>query len=185
MLTLLSATSGQAFRVSCSSSACRGKGGARFNSKPSNVRKFVTGPDHRICRSQYSLAIFRTRLRAGQLPRDSGSFATDRSAGHIDPDARSVGVFQRCHVVVHGLYGEVYETSDWIASTPPRRLGNGQNAGAEFGRTFACSPCHPRRVQVCPGRRRRPGDGAIAVGGHPPAQAETQSDFRYGVEGLV
>jgi nicotinamidase-related amidase len=28
-----------------------------------------------------------------------------------------------------GLYGEVYETADWIASTHPRKLGNGKNAG--------------------------------------------------------
>jgi hypothetical protein len=72
MLTLLSATSGQAFRVSCSSSACRGKGGARFNSKPSNVRKFVTGPDHRICRSH-------THSRFSELDR-----ALDNCRGILD-----------------------------------------------------------------------------------------------------
>src|ERR1700735_2807949 len=72
MLTLLSATSGQAFRVSCSSSACRGKDGARFNSKPSNVRKFVTGPDHRICRSH-------THSRFSELDR-----ALDNCRGILD-----------------------------------------------------------------------------------------------------
>jgi hypothetical protein len=155
MLTLLSATSAQAFRVSCSSSACRGKGGARFNSKPSNVRKFVTGADHRICRSH-------THSRFSELDR-----ALDNCRGILD-HLRQVDLpvalirmldqsaFQPRQVAVHGLYGEVYEATDWIASTPPCRLGNGQNAGAEFGRTFACSPCHPRRLQVCPSRPRRP-----------------------------
>jgi hypothetical protein len=30
---------------------------------------------------------------------------------------------------ISGLYGEVYETTDWIASTLPRKRGNGKNAG--------------------------------------------------------
>jgi hypothetical protein len=30
---------------------------------------------------------------------------------------------------ISGLYGEVYETTDWIASTLPRKLGYGKNAG--------------------------------------------------------
>jgi hypothetical protein len=165
--------------------ACRGKG-----ARVVQLQAFKCSHIRHRSRSSYlskphSLAIFKARLRAGQLPRDSGSFATGRSTGRIDPDTQSVGVFQPRQVVVHGLYGEVYETTDWIASTPPCRLGNGQSPGARFGRTLACSPCHARRVQVCSGRPHRPGDGAIAVRGHPPAQAEAQSDFRCGVEGAV
>ena len=30
---------------------------------------------------------------------------------------------------ISGVYGEVYETTDWIASALPRKLGNGKNAG--------------------------------------------------------
>lgn len=41
-------------------------------------------------------------------------------------------VLDRIHRAVSkisGVYGEVYETTDWIASTLPRKLGNGKNAG--------------------------------------------------------
>lgn len=30
---------------------------------------------------------------------------------------------------ISGLYGEVHETTDWIASTLPRKLAYGKNAG--------------------------------------------------------
>jgi hypothetical protein len=30
---------------------------------------------------------------------------------------------------ISGVYGEVYETTEWIASTLPRKLGNGKQAG--------------------------------------------------------
>ncbi|MDP3076983.1 hypothetical protein [Bradyrhizobium sp.] len=50
----------------------------------------------------------------------SASHALDNMVA--DDDRRAVsGIF--------GPYGDVYETADWIASTLPRKLGNGRNAG--------------------------------------------------------
>jgi nicotinamidase-related amidase len=52
----------------------------------------------------------------------------DASASHALDDMPADDV-HRAVSGISGLYGEVYETTDWITSTLPRKLGNGKNAG--------------------------------------------------------
>ena len=42
---------------------------------------------------------------------------------------RATPFVQRAVSRISALYGDVYETADWIASTLSRKLGNGRNAG--------------------------------------------------------
>lgn len=55
-------------------------------------------------------------------------FLCDASASHAFDDMSADDV-HRAVSRISGLYGEVYETTDWIASTLPRKLGYGKNAG--------------------------------------------------------
>jgi hypothetical protein len=56
------------------------------------------------------------------------AFLCDASASHALDDVAADDL--HCAISkISGLYGEVYETTDWIASTLPRKLGNGKNAG--------------------------------------------------------
>jgi hypothetical protein len=52
----------------------------------------------------------------------------DASAGHAI-DVMPADDVQRAVSRISALYGDVYETADRIASTLPRKLGNGRNAG--------------------------------------------------------
>jgi nicotinamidase-related amidase len=56
------------------------------------------------------------------------TYLCDASASHA-LDELSADEVHRAVSKISGLYGEVYETADWIASTHPRKLGNGRNAG--------------------------------------------------------
>lgn len=56
------------------------------------------------------------------------AYLCDASASHALDDMSADDV-QRAVSRISGLYGDVYETADWIASTVPRKLGNGKNAG--------------------------------------------------------
>ena len=56
------------------------------------------------------------------------TFLCDASASHA-LDEIAADEIHRAVCKISGLYGEVYETADWIASTLPRELGNGKNAG--------------------------------------------------------
>jgi nicotinamidase-related amidase len=56
------------------------------------------------------------------------TFLCDASRSHA-LDELSADDVHRAVSRRSGLYGEVYETADWIASTHPRKLGNGKNAG--------------------------------------------------------
>ena len=56
------------------------------------------------------------------------TFLCDASASHALEDV-PVGEIHRAVSKISGLYGEVYETTDWIAATLPRKLGVGKNAG--------------------------------------------------------
>ena len=56
------------------------------------------------------------------------SYLCDASASHALDDMPADDV-HRAVSRISGLYGDVYETTDWIASTLPRKLGNGNNAG--------------------------------------------------------
>jgi len=56
------------------------------------------------------------------------TYLRDASASHA-LDEMSADETHRAVSKISGLYGEVYETTDWIASTLPRKLGNGKNAG--------------------------------------------------------
>jgi len=51
-----------------------------------------------------------------------------RSASHALEDV-SADEIHRAVSKISGLYGDVHETDDWIASTLPRKLGIGKNAG--------------------------------------------------------
>jgi nicotinamidase-related amidase len=55
------------------------------------------------------------------------AYLADASASHALDDLAAYEV-HRAVSKVCGLYGDVYETSDWIASTLPRKLGTGKNA---------------------------------------------------------
>jgi nicotinamidase-related amidase len=54
-------------------------------------------------------------------------YLSDASASHA-LDEMSADEIHRAVSKISGVYGEVYETSDWIASTLPRKLGYGNNA---------------------------------------------------------
>jgi nicotinamidase-related amidase len=56
------------------------------------------------------------------------TFLCDASASHA-LDEMTADEVHRAVCKISGVYGEVYETADWIASTLPRKLGHGQNAG--------------------------------------------------------
>jgi nicotinamidase-related amidase len=56
------------------------------------------------------------------------AYLSDASASHALDDMSADDV-QRAVSRISALYGDVYETADWIASTLPRKLGNGRNAG--------------------------------------------------------
>jgi hypothetical protein len=56
------------------------------------------------------------------------TFLRDASASHALDDMSADDV-HRAVSRISGLYGEVYETTDWIASALPRKLGYGKNAG--------------------------------------------------------
>ena len=56
------------------------------------------------------------------------TYLCDASASHALEDVPADEI-HRVVSKISGLYGEVYETTDWIASTVPRKRGVGQNAG--------------------------------------------------------
>jgi nicotinamidase-related amidase len=56
------------------------------------------------------------------------TYLCDASASHALDDM-AAGEVHRAVSKISGLYGDVYETADWIASTLPRQLGFGKNAG--------------------------------------------------------
>jgi nicotinamidase-related amidase len=56
------------------------------------------------------------------------TYLCDASASHA-LDEVSADEIHRAVSKISGLYGDVYETTDWIASTVPRKLGIGKNAG--------------------------------------------------------
>ena len=56
------------------------------------------------------------------------TYLCDASASHALEDVPADEI-HRAVSKISGLYGDVYETTDWIASTVPRKLGVGQNAG--------------------------------------------------------
>jgi len=56
------------------------------------------------------------------------TYLCDASASHALEDV-SADEIHRAVSKISELYGDVYETDDWIASTLPRKLGIGKNAG--------------------------------------------------------
>jgi hypothetical protein len=56
------------------------------------------------------------------------TYLYDASASHA-LDEMPAHEIHRAISKISGVYGEVHETSDWIASTLPRKFGNGRNAG--------------------------------------------------------
>jgi nicotinamidase-related amidase len=56
------------------------------------------------------------------------TYLCDASAGHAHEDVSADDVHGAVSKI-SGIYGEVHETAEWIASTVPRKLGNGKNAG--------------------------------------------------------
>jgi isochorismate hydrolase len=56
------------------------------------------------------------------------TYLCDASASHALEDI-SADEVHRAVSKISGLYGEVYETEEWIASSLPRKLGHGKNAG--------------------------------------------------------
>jgi nicotinamidase-related amidase len=59
---------------------------------------------------------------------DRVTYLCDASASHALEDVPADEI-HRAVSKISGLYGEVYETTDWIASTLPRKLGVGKNTG--------------------------------------------------------
>ncbi|MBR1123754.1 isochorismatase family protein [Bradyrhizobium lablabi] len=56
------------------------------------------------------------------------TYLCDASASHALEEV-SADEIHRAVSKISGLYGDVYETDEWIASTLPRKLGIGKNAG--------------------------------------------------------
>jgi nicotinamidase-related amidase len=61
------------------------------------------------------------------------TYLCDASASHALDDMAAAEV-HRAVSKISGLYGEVYETADWIASTLPRPLGQGIGREIGFGK---------------------------------------------------
>lgn len=57
------------------------------------------------------------------------AYLADASASHALDDMTADEV-HRAVSKVSGVYGDIYETSEWIASTLPRKLGIGKNTGS-------------------------------------------------------
>jgi nicotinamidase-related amidase len=57
------------------------------------------------------------------------AYLADASASHALDDMTAHEV-HRAVSKVSGVYGDIYETSEWIASTLPRKLGTGNNTGS-------------------------------------------------------
>jgi nicotinamidase-related amidase len=57
------------------------------------------------------------------------AYLADASASHALDDMTADEV-HRAVSKVSGVYGDIYETSEWIASTLPRKLGTGKNTGS-------------------------------------------------------
>ncbi len=55
-------------------------------------------------------------------------YLSDASASHA-LDEMAADEIHRAVSKISGIYGEVYETADWIAATLPRKLGYGKKAG--------------------------------------------------------
>jgi nicotinamidase-related amidase len=56
------------------------------------------------------------------------TYPSDTSASYVPDDMSADDV--HCAVSkISGIYGDVYETTDWIASTLPRKFGHRKNAG--------------------------------------------------------
>jgi hypothetical protein len=115
------------------------------------------------------------------------TYLCDASASHALEAMTADEVPPRRTLKFHraGLYGEVYETADWIASTLPRKLGNGTNAGGSFRTTTAFGSCNPRGVPVRTRREPRPRHRAVGVGGHSRASDEAQPGGRLRIEGSM
>ena len=56
------------------------------------------------------------------------TYLSDASASHALDDVPADEI-HRAVSKISGLYCDVYQTNDWIASTQPRKLGKGNNAG--------------------------------------------------------
>jgi nicotinamidase-related amidase len=56
------------------------------------------------------------------------TYLADASASHALDDVAAHDV-HRAVSKICGLYGDVHETNEWIASTLPRKLGSGKNTG--------------------------------------------------------
>ena len=56
------------------------------------------------------------------------TYPSDASASRA-LDEMSADDVHRAVSKISGIYGDVYETTDWIASTLPRKLGHGKSAG--------------------------------------------------------
>jgi nicotinamidase-related amidase len=56
------------------------------------------------------------------------TYLSDASASHALEDVSADHIHQAVSKIA-GLYCDVYETDDWIASTRPRKLGKGKNVG--------------------------------------------------------
>jgi nicotinamidase-related amidase len=59
----------------------------------------------------------------------NAAYLADASASHALDDMTANEV-HRAVSKVSGVYGDIYETSEWIASTLPRKLGAGKNTGS-------------------------------------------------------
>jgi hypothetical protein len=82
------------------------------------------------CRNHPSIAAPADRVPAAKGNRVTSvvslrTFANSASHALDDIPAEQI---HRAVSKISGLYGEVYETTDWIASTLPRKLGIGKNA---------------------------------------------------------
>ena len=56
------------------------------------------------------------------------AYLCDASASHTLEDLPAHQT-HRAVSRICGLYGEIYQTDEWIASTTPRKFGQGTNAG--------------------------------------------------------
>jgi len=84
-----------------------------------------------------------------------------RRLGHHARDDVSADEIHRAVSKISGLYGEVYETTDWITSTLPRKLGVGKKRWWQIRRTTGIRSLRRLSMRAVLAEHKS-GDGALA-----------------------
>jgi hypothetical protein len=104
----------------CSRNIWQSRGCSRF---PGSIARWTIAERFWIIRAEQGYPPFPALVnqsRGGMVP---AGFAGESACLSI-----LIGAFHRAISRISGIFGEVFETADWIEQTLPRKLGNGKNA---------------------------------------------------------